>query len=116
MFSPCILIIDQDTKLLAKLEKLLSRAGYRVLTAHDSSQGLYLAQAALPELIICEATGPAPTDFDLKSKLAQDTRTASISFIFFTKPFDNQKLVASINEAIRGRERNIVSLRKPVTS
>jgi DNA-binding response OmpR family regulator len=116
MFSPCILLIDPDVKLLARLETLLSRAGYRVLTAHDGSQGLYLAQAALPEVIVCAVTIPAPNDFDIKSTLAQDSRTASIPFIFLTKPFDKQELVASVNEVIRGRERNSRRLTKPVTS
>jgi DNA-binding response OmpR family regulator len=54
MMSPCILVVDNDVKLLVNLEATLNRAGYRVLTAHDSRQAVYLAQAARPEVIVCD--------------------------------------------------------------
>jgi DNA-binding response OmpR family regulator len=38
MISPCILLVDNDVKLLGKLQAVLSQAGYRVLTAHESRQ------------------------------------------------------------------------------
>jgi DNA-binding response OmpR family regulator len=103
MIFPCILLIDNDVKLLAKLEAVLNRAGYRVLTAKDGTQGAYLAQAALPEVIVCDATRPSRNDPDLRSTLAQDSQTASIPFIFLTKPFDKHELVARVNAMIRSQ-------------
>ncbi|MGZ9234473.1 MAG: response regulator [Anaerolineales bacterium] len=101
MISPCVLLIDNDVKLLAKLEPVLRRAGYRVLTATDGRQGLYLAQAALPEVIVCDRTMPSQSDSDLRRTLAQDSRTASIPFVDLPKPLDKQELVARVNEVIR---------------
>jgi CRP/FNR family transcriptional regulator, polysaccharide utilization system transcription regulator len=99
MFSPCILVIDDDVNLLIKLEAVLKRAGYRVLTANNGRQGIYLAQAALPEVIVCDVSAT----FDVRSTLAQDSQTASISFVPLTKPLDKSELVASVNGVIRSQ-------------
>ena len=101
MFSPCILLIDDDVKLLVKLEAALTRAGYRVLTANDGRQGIYLAQAALPEVVICDGAMPSRSDFDVKKMLAQDSQTASIPFISLTRSLDKQELVSRVNEVVR---------------
>ena len=114
MISPCILLIDDDTKLLIKMEAVLQRAGYRVLTANDGRQGVYLAQAASPEVIVCDTTMPSPDGFAIQGILAEDPGTSSIPFLFMTnrktrmgagnsisKPFDTAELVARVNEIIR---------------
>lgn len=101
MFSPCILLIDNDVKRLVKLEAVLKRASYRVLTATDGGQGIYLAQAALPEVIVCDVKMPSLNGFEVKRTLAQDSQAASVPFISLPKPFDKQELVACVNEMIR---------------
>ena len=101
MFSPCILVIDNDVKLLVNLEATLNRAGYRVLTAHDGTEAVYLAQAARPEVIVCGVTKPSRTGVDVRSTLAQDSQTASIPFISLTR--DRHELVARVNAVIRSQ-------------
>lgn len=101
MFSPCILLIHNDVKLLVKLEAALEQAGYRVLTAYDGCQGIHLAQAALPEVIVCDVKMPSRNDFEVQRTLAQDSRTASIPVISMPRPFDRQELVARVNALIR---------------
>jgi DNA-binding response OmpR family regulator len=97
MISPCILVIDNDVKLLLRLEATLKQAGYRVLTANHSAQGVYLAQAAYPEVIVCNRTD----EFKVRRALARDTQTAFIPFIPLHKPLDQHELVASVNAKIR---------------
>ena len=99
VFPPCILVVNDDVNLLVKLEAVLKRAGYRVLTAINARQSIYLAQAALPEVIVCDATN----DFNVRSTLAQDPQTASIPFVFLAKPLDKSELVANINAVIRSQ-------------
>lgn len=99
MFSPCILLVHNDVKMLVKLEATLRRAGYRVLTASHSGQATYLAQAALPEVILCDGTDA----FDVRRTLAQDSQTASIPFIRLPKPLDQCELVANVNAVIRSQ-------------
>lgn len=114
MFSPCILVIDREVRLLVKLEAAMRQAGYRVLTASDSRQGISLAQAARPEVIICDAAIASMTGPGLRQTLAEDPATSSIPVIVMTtrkaragvaasiaKPFDPQDLVARVNEVIR---------------
>ena len=103
MFAPCILLVDNDVNLLVKLESVLSQAGYRVLTAHEGRQAIYLAQAANPEVIVCNAKMPSLKESDVKGTLARDSQTASIPFILLTKPFDNHDLVARVNAVIRSQ-------------
>lgn len=101
MISPCILLVDNDVKFLIKLQAALSQAGYRVLTAHESRQAIYLAQAALPEVIVCNAKMSSLHDTDVRGALARDSQTASIPFLFLKKPLDKQELVARVNAIIR---------------
>ncbi len=103
MISPCILLVDNDVKLLVKLEAVLSQAGYRVLTAHEGRQAIYLAQAALPEVIICNAKMSSLNHSDVRGTLARDSQTACIPFIFIKKPLDKQELVARVNAMIRSQ-------------
>ncbi|HEX6033646.1 MAG TPA: hypothetical protein VFY83_04395, partial [Anaerolineales bacterium] len=98
-FPPCILVITDDVNLLIKLEALFKRAGYRVLTATHARQGIYLAQAAFPEVIVCDATD----DLNVRGTLAQDAQTASIPFVFLARPLDKSELVASVNAVIRSQ-------------
>jgi len=101
MISPCILVIDNDVKLLVNLEATLNRAGYRVLTAHDGTQAVYLAQAARPEVIVCGVTRPSRIGVDVRRTLAQDSQTASIPFIPLIK--NRHELVARVNAMIRSQ-------------
>lgn len=103
MIYPCILLIDNDVKLLVKLEAALRQAGYRVLTAHEARQAIYLAKAALPEVIICNPKSSAVRETDVKGTLAKDSKTAAIPFLFMNKPFDKHELVARLNAMIRSQ-------------
>lgn len=103
MLSPCILVIDNDVELLVNLEAVLNRAGYYVLTAHDGRQGINLAQAARPEVILCDVSRSTRNGVDVRRTLAQNTETASIPLIPLTKPFNRQELVARVNAMIRSQ-------------
>ena len=103
MISPCRLLVDNDVKLLVKLQAVLSQAGYRVLTAHESRQAIYLAQAALPEVIVCNTKISSLHDTDVRGMLARDSQTASIPFLFWSKPFDKHELFARLNAMIRSQ-------------
>jgi CRP/FNR family transcriptional regulator, polysaccharide utilization system transcription regulator len=102
MMSPCILVIDKNVNLLVSLEAQLNQAGYRVLTAHEDRQGIYLAQAALPDVILCDTAKSSSWD-NVKRELAQDAQTASIPFVALTKSLDRRDLVARVNSVIRNQ-------------
>ncbi|MDY0343308.1 MAG: response regulator transcription factor [Lentimicrobium sp.] len=53
-----ILLIDDEADVLEFLSYNLSREGYRVLKAHDGTEGLRLARKHRPHLIILDVTMP----------------------------------------------------------
>ena len=53
-----LLIVDDETDLLAELKPLLERAGYAVTTAVDGKQALERIQQTQPHLIILDVLMP----------------------------------------------------------
>ena len=53
-----ILVIDDDRKIIALLKRALSFEGYEVLTAESGEEGLRIAGAAQPELVILDILMP----------------------------------------------------------
>lgn len=49
-----ILIVDDDVDVINVLQTILEHEGYQVLTANDKKEGLALAYAEKPNLVICD--------------------------------------------------------------
>lgn len=62
----------------------LAGAGYHTLGADDGSTGLELAQAHLPDLILCDINLPSLNGWDLLEKIRANTGTAGVQFVFMT--------------------------------
>ena len=58
MTTAKILVVDDDTNLLASLKRILKRSKYDVLTAKNGKIGLRLAIESMPDLIILDVTMP----------------------------------------------------------
>ena len=68
-FCPTVLCIDDDWDLL-KLEKLvLETAGYAVLLANDSTQGLNLVKRGTVDLVVLDAEMPRMAGTELAERL-----------------------------------------------
>lgn len=76
-----ILLIDSDTQNIRKRSQLLSANGYQVLVADDGYSGLKIAQAELPDLIICSLTLPDIDGYSILKALQSENNTVYISFI-----------------------------------
>ena len=122
MAEQLILLIDDETNILFGLKLIMSRAGYRVVTAGNGQQGYQTAIENLPDLIISDVMMPPPNGFELRRMLSKNPQTASIPFIFLTaraaqgdknfglelgsddyitKPFDRQELVSRVQAVLR---------------
>ena len=92
-----ILIIEDDAQTRENLEIILDMEGYRVCTAANGREGLALAQAKPPDLIICDVGMPQLDGHEVLRQLQADTRTAAIPFVFLTARGERQQQRAGMN-------------------
>ncbi len=92
-----ILIIEdnQDSRIL--ITDLLQSLAYTVLVAEDGVQGLTMAQAEMPDLILMDLSLPKMDGWALARQLKQDTELAHIPIIALTA----HAMVGDREEALR---------------
>jgi len=119
--APTVLIIEDEPSILEVEERLLSLEGYYVMTAETGTEGLRLAKAEQPDLIVLDLMLPemngeevlrqlktfSATDqipvvvVSAKSGLAQIENTFSLGAVdFLTKPFNVDEYLSRIKIAI----------------
>ncbi|NLD44378.1 MAG: response regulator transcription factor [Chloroflexi bacterium] len=125
-----LLIIDDDTTLVAALEMYLSREGYQVHLAGNGSEGLKSFYALRPDLVILDVMMPQMDGWEtcrrirelstvpiimLTAKGLETDRVMGLKLgadDYVPKPFSLKELVARI-EAILRRTRRSESTSKP---
>lgn len=120
-----ILIMEDDTKIAAALAIRLSAAGYEVLTAPDGLQGIQSVVKDRPDLLIMDiwmpiglgfsvaqrlktvGLGDIPMIFITASKLKglREAAHKSGAVAFFEKPYDPEKLLAAVAQALEQQPR-----------
>ncbi len=117
-----ILVVDDDQYIRLILQKRFTSKGYSVLVAEDGEQGLKVAKADPPDLIISDWMMPkmdglefcrlAKQDEKLRFTYfiiltARDTQDAKIEGIetgaddFVTKPFNDRELLTRVRAGLR---------------
>jgi DNA-binding response OmpR family regulator len=79
-----ILVIDDDTSMLALVKRELEKAGYAVLLAEDGIVGGQLALSASPDLILLDVHMPYLSGYELVEALKADSATWDIPVVFLT--------------------------------
>ena len=118
--SKCILLVDDNPRLLAGMKMRLELEGFQVLTAEDGTDTLDLLDSLTPDLIVADIMMPRMDGWALFKHVRAIQRLRNIPFIFvtalsddlslrrakemgaedfLTKPFKAEELVASV----RGR-------------
>ncbi|MEE2907094.1 MAG: response regulator [Planctomycetota bacterium] len=82
--SARILVVDDEAHILHVLSLKLRNAGYEVLTAGDGEEGLHVATAESPDLIITDLQMPYMTGIDLCQALSERQVTQAIPVIILT--------------------------------
>lgn len=122
-----VLVIDDDTDILALLEMSLTSDGFNVITASDGIKGIERAKAEHPDLILLDVMMPQMDGLQVIEKLKADGETNTIPVLwltaksqtedklkgleiggddYITKPFDLREVTARIN-AVLGRTRPV---------
>jgi DNA-binding response OmpR family regulator len=79
-----ILVIEDELPIRSKIETILEYEGYDVLGAGDGIEGVKLAQAETPDLVICDVLMPEMNGYGALSALRSNANTAAIPVIFLT--------------------------------
>ena len=88
--SAKILVIDDELGARKTIENLLFGEDYEVQFACDGSEGLALAQAWLPDVIVSDVMMPGLDGFELCQQLRADTRLEQVPVILLTALDDRQ--------------------------
>jgi diguanylate cyclase (GGDEF)-like protein len=82
--TPCIMAVDDDRILLAKLRATLSAAGYQLIDAPCAEAALALLTSTVPDLVLLDVSMPGMSGLDLALYL----RGRSIAFLFLSASDD----------------------------
>jgi CheY-like chemotaxis protein len=118
---PTVLCIDDDPLVLHCYRSVLAPQGYRVLTATDGLQGLALATADRPDVILLDVLLRGLSGYDICRKCRRDPALREIPIILLTawdhpsvgqtgraagaartlqKPADPETIVAAIQQVL----------------
>lgn len=102
--SPCtlggvekILVIDDDAKIRQQTCALLRSEGYATVEARNGREGVTLARAELPALVLCDITMPEMNGHRVVETLRQDAATQHLPFIFLTGWSERSDLRVGMN-------------------
>jgi adenylate cyclase len=79
-----VLLVDDSRLMLVANQRLLTRAGYAVVTAADGEQGLAATRRTLPDVILLDMTLPTLSGIEVLRLLKRDMATAHIPVIILS--------------------------------
>jgi CheY-like chemotaxis protein len=79
-----ILIIEDNAEVLANTAEILQLSGYCVLTSANGKEGVEMARAQHPDLILCDVMMPELDGYGVLHLLNRHPATAYIPFVFLT--------------------------------
>ncbi len=121
--APHILVIDDEPQILRAIHTILTEKGYRVTTANRGEEGLTIAAASEPDVVILDLGLPDMDGVDVCTRLREWTQTPIIILSvrdserdkvaaldtgaddYLTKPFGIEELLARVRVALRHSSR-----------
>jgi DNA-binding response OmpR family regulator len=119
-----VLVVDDDPVILKLLEVNFEMEGFAVLTAGDGQEGLEVARAKQPDVIVSDVMMPRLNGLELAAAVKADAATSGIPVLllsakaqvadvqdglgagandYVTKPFEPLELVERVQQLIDGR-------------
>ena len=114
-----IMVVDDEPRLVTLVEAYLTQEGFRVVTASDGRQALFLARQEKPDLIVLDIMMPEMDGYDfmrlhrkeqetpiilLTARVEDDDKVLGLELgadDYLTKPFRPRELVARIRAVLR---------------
>jgi twitching motility two-component system response regulator PilH len=76
-----ILVVDDSRTVVAAFTKVLSQAGFRVISATNGEEGVAKAREQLPDLILMDVVMPVLNGFQATRRIRKDELTSHIPII-----------------------------------
>jgi len=92
-----LLLIEDNNDMRENTAEILELANYEVLTASNGKEGVSMAKANKPELIICDIMMPELDGYQVFYILSKDPNTSTIPFIFLTAKADKKDMRKGMN-------------------
>lgn len=123
--DPLILLIDDEPQILRALKTILTANHFNILSAVNGEQGLALAAAQAPDVIILDLSLPDINGFEVCQKIREwssvpiiilsvrDSEKDKVTALdmgaddYLTKPFGIEELLARIRVALRHSENTL---------
>lgn len=117
-----ILVVDDSPTEMFRFKEILSKNGYEVLEAFNGADGVTLAQAELPDLVLMDVVMPGVNGFQATRQIARGEKTKHIPVVivstkdqdtdrvwgkrqgaidYLTKPIDEKKLITVIEQYLK---------------
>lgn len=123
--TPLVLLIDDEPQILRALKTILAAKNFKVVSAINGEQGIAMAVAQPPDVIILDLTLPDMSGFEVCEQIREWSRVPIIILSvrdsekdkvtaldkgaddYLTKPFGIEELLARIRVALRHSEQSI---------
>lgn len=89
---PLIVVLDDEAGTLTLVSQVLSRAGFRVLSAEDGERGLQLIRQHKPDLVISDVQMPRLDGFGVLDAIRRDDALTSTPVILLTSLQDRRSM------------------------
>jgi CheY-like chemotaxis protein len=86
-----ILVIDDDIISQTLLRSTLTHAGYSVIVASNGEDGIQMAAAQQPNLIVLDIMMPGKDGGDVANLLKENPKTKNIPIIFLSSLVENEQ-------------------------
>lgn len=92
-----VLFIEDHAPLRRNLREMLTLEGFAVLEAENGPEGLRLARANRPDLVLCDIMLPGMDGHEVLAHLRAHPETSALPFIFLTAKGDPPDIRAGMN-------------------
>lgn len=98
MTTTTVLVVEDTAANMKLVSMLLDKAGYRVLQARNADEGIALARAHLPDLVLMDIQLPGMDGLTATRILKEDAATCRLTVVAltaFAMKGDEERIIAS---------------------